>query len=139
MEDNNPRKVIVKTMTANRSVDEVFDFFADAKSMEIGGAAKSVAKGNDGWWTFDHVTGKAKMKHFPARQAGVLDHVFVGAGLEWHVYVRIIPNQGGSTVIWAFVRPDGLSDEQFEQQLKMFDREINLWKEALESRQKAVL
>lgn len=135
MEDSNPRKVIIKTMTANRSIDDVFDFFTDTKSMEIGGAAKSVAKGSDGWWTFDHVAvGESKMKHLPVRQAGVLDHVFVGAGLEWHVYVRIIPNQGGSTVIWAFVRPDSLTDEQFENQLQMFDREIELWKGALEAK-----
>lgn len=44
-----PRKVIVKTMTVDRSVDDVFAFFEDPKSMEIGGSAKSVAKGKDGW------------------------------------------------------------------------------------------
>lgn len=49
-------------------------------------------------------------------------------------YVRIIPNQKGATVIWAFVRPDSLSDEQFENQLKMFDGEIKLWEEALEAK-----
>ena len=136
MKDSNPRKVIVKTMTVNRSVDDVFDFFEDVKkSMEVGGAAKSVVKGSDGWWTFDHVVaGKAKMKHVPVREAGVLDHIFVGGGLEWRVYVRIIPNQSGSTVVWTFIRPDGLDDEQFENQLNGFDRKIALWKAALESR-----
>jgi hypothetical protein len=133
---NNPRKAVVKTMTVNRSVDEVFDFFEDVKkSMEVGGAAKAVTKGSDGWWTFDHVVaGKAKMKHEPVRGAGVLDHIFVGGGLTWKVYVRIIPNQSGSIVVWAFMRPDGLTDEQFESQLNIgFDREIALWKKALES------
>ena len=131
--DSSPRKAIVKTMTVNRSVGDVFDFFEDPRSMEIGGAAKSVAKGGDGWWTFDHVVaGKAKMKHLPAREAGVLDHVFEGAGLEWKVYVRIIPNHRGSTATWTFLRPDGMDDGQFEKQLEGFDREIALWKEALE-------
>lgn len=91
MQDSNPRKVVIKTMTANRNVDDVFGFFSDPKSMEIGGAAKSVARGSDGWWTFDHVSGKAKMKHLPLRQAGVLDHVFVGAGVEWHVLCQDNP------------------------------------------------
>jgi hypothetical protein len=134
---SNPRKVVVKTMTVNRSVDDVFDFFEDVKkSMEVGGAAKSVTKGGDGWWTFDHVVaGRAKMKHEPVREAGVLDHIFVG-GLEWKVYVRITPNQSGSTVVWTFIRPDGLTDEQFENQLNSgFDDEIALWKKALENRQ----
>jgi hypothetical protein len=129
-----PRKVVIKTMTVNRNMDDVFDFFEDVKkSMEAGGAAKSVAKGSDGWWTFDHiVAGKSKMKHTPIKEAGVLDHVFVGAGLEWHAYVRIVPNQGGATVTWTFVRPDGLTDEQFERQLDGFDHEIVFWKSVLE-------
>lgn len=131
-----PRKVIVKTMTVERTFDDVFDFFEDPKSMEIGGSARSVAKGKDGWWTFDHVlAGKAKMKHAPVREAGVLDHVFAGAGLEWKVYVRIIPNQGGATVTWTFIRPSILTDGQFEKQLEGFDREIVLWKKALEGSQ----
>lgn len=130
------RKVIVKTMTVDRSVDEVFDFFEDPKSMEIGGSAKSVTKGKDGWWTFDHVVaGKAKMKHTPVREAGVLDHVFAGAGMEWKVYVRIIPNQRGATVIWAFIRPTILTDGQFEKLMEGFDREIALWKKTLEGSQ----
>lgn len=128
-----PRKVIVKTMTVDRSVDDVFDFFEDPKSMEIGGSARSVAKGSDGWWTFDHVVaGRAKMKHAPVRPAGVLDHVFAVAGMEWKVYVRIIPNQRGATVIWTFIRPSILTDGQFDKQLEGFDREIASWKKALE-------
>ena len=132
-----PRKVIVKTMTVNRGVDDVFEFFEDVKkSMEVGGAAKSVEKGSDGWWTFDHVVaGKAKIKHEKVREAGVLDHVFVGGGLSWKVYVRIVPNQSGSTVVWTFVKPDGLPDRIFENQLNTgFDSEIALWKNALDGR-----
>jgi hypothetical protein len=130
-----PRKVIVKMMTVDRSVNDVLDFFEDPKSMEIGGSAKNVTKGKDGWWTFDHaVAGKAKMKHVPVREAGVLDHVFAGAGMEWKVYVRIVPNQRGSTVTWTFIRPAILTDEQFEEQLEAFEHEITLWKKALESR-----
>ena len=33
---------------------------------------------------------------------------------------------------WTFVRPDNLTDKQFEEQLKMFDQEISGWKNALE-------
>jgi hypothetical protein len=131
-----PRKVIVKTMTVDRSVDDVFDFFEDPKSMEIGGSAKNVTKGKDGWWTFDHVVaGKAKMKHAPIREAGVLDHIFAGAGLEWKVFVRIVPNQGGSTVTWTFIKPSFMTDGQFEKQLSSgFESEIAQWKKALEGK-----
>jgi hypothetical protein len=128
-----PRKVIVKTLTTTKSADRVFDFFANMKNMEIGGAIKSMEKGEDGWWTFGHsVAGKSRMKHTLLREFGIIDHVFIGGGLEWNVFVRVVPNQTGSTTTWTFMRPDGLSDEQFEDQLKMFDIEIDHWKTALE-------
>jgi hypothetical protein len=47
--------------------------------MEIGGAIKSVTKGDDGWWTFEHtVSGKSKIRSRTNREFGILDHVFVG-------------------------------------------------------------
>lgn len=134
MKYNVPRKVIIKKMTVSRNVSDVFDFFQNAKlSMEAGGAAKSVIEGDDGWWTLDHIrAGKSKMKLMLNRQAGVLHHVFVGTGLDWRAYVRIVPNDGGSTTSWTFMRPDGLTDEEFEKQLHGFDHEIVLWKKMLE-------
>jgi hypothetical protein len=135
-----PRKVIVKTMTVkNRSADTVFKFFKNIKNMESGGILKDITKGGeeeDDWWKFHTPTGQAKLKLSRVEQElGVIDHVFVGNGLVWHVYVRIVPNQHGSTTSWTFIRPDGLDDKQFEEQLSVFDTEIEGWKKALESTQ----
>jgi hypothetical protein len=127
-----PRKVVIKMMTVKRGIDDVFGFFENMKNMEIGGAIKSVAKGKDGWWTFEHViAGKSKIRSRTNKEFGILDHVFVGGGIEWNVYVRIVPNQSGSTTTWTFVRPDGLSDEDFESQLKGYDSEIAGWTRVL--------
>jgi hypothetical protein len=133
--NNNLRKVFTKVMTVNKPVDRVFDFFENMKNMEIGGAIKSVTKGDDGWWTFEHiVSGKSKMKQISVRQFAILDHLFIGGnGLEWNVYTRIIPNQNGSSTIWIFIKPDGITEKEFEEQLKGFDNEINLWKNSLEN------
>jgi hypothetical protein len=135
-ETANPRQVIVKVMTVTKKPDEVFRFFSDVKNMEIGCAIKSVTKGeDDGWWEFDHtVAGKGRMKLDIIPEYGILDHVFAGGGLEWKVYVRIIPNQNGSTTSWTFLRPDGLTDAQFQDQLKGFDAEIENWVNFLEGR-----
>ena len=133
-ENNNLKKVITKVMTVEKGADQVFDFFENIKNMEIGGAIKSVTRGDDGWWTFEHiVAGKSKLKQITIREFGILDHQFIGGGLEWHVYTRIIPNQNGSTITWTFVRPDGLTEEQFEAQLKGFDNERDRWKMALQN------
>jgi hypothetical protein len=52
-------------------------------------------------------------------------------GIEWNVYVRVVPNQNGSTTTWTFIRPDALSDEDFESQLKGYDLEIAGWAQVL--------
>jgi hypothetical protein len=138
-DNKTPRKVIVKTMTVEKSVNKVFDFFHDMKNLEIGGAIRALQQKGEqdggGWWTFEHnIAGKSKMKNISiSSQYGILDHIFIGGGLEWHVFVRIIPNQSGSTTTWTFIRPDGLDEKQFEEQLKMYDIEINNWQKALES------
>ena len=132
-----PRKVVIKMMTVKRGIDDVFGFFENIKNIKIGRAIKSVDKGEDGWWTFEHVmAGKSKIRSQTNKEFGILDHVFVGGGIEWNVYVRIVPNQSGSTTTWTFVRPDGLSDEDFESQLKGYDSEIDA---SIEPRIKSLL
>ena len=72
------------------------------------------------------------MKHISIPQYGILDYTFIGGGLEWNVYVRIIPNEQGSTTTWTFLNPDGMYENLFEKQ-EMFDKEIEKWKNALET------
>jgi hypothetical protein len=131
--ENKVHQVIVKSLSTHKSVQQTFDFFSNPKNMESGGAIRSVQKSSNGWYTFDHiVAGRSKMKHTANQEFKILDHVFQGAGLEWNVYVRVLPNGNGSTVTWTFIKPDGLSNEQFKEQLKSFDSEIEAWRRALE-------
>jgi hypothetical protein len=124
---------IVKIMVSHKSKDTVFDFFEDVKNLEIGDAISNISKDMDDWYTFNHiVAGSARLKIVANnRQLGILDHLFEGGGLSWTVYVRIIDNGYGSTTTWTFLRPDRLTDAQFEEQLGGFDIEIEKWNKHL--------
>src|SRR5919197_1295709 len=105
--ENELHQVIIKSLSTHKSVQETFDFFSNPKNMELGGAIHSVQKSSDGWYTFDHIiAGKSRMKHIVDQEFKILDHIFQGAGLEWNVYVRVIPNGNGSTITWTFIKPD---------------------------------
>src|SRR5919204_642745 len=94
--ENELHQVMIKSLSAHKSVQETFDFFNNVKNMELGGAIHSMQKSSDGWYTFDHIiAGKSKMKHTANQEFKVLDHVFQG---EWNVYVRVLPNGNGSTI-----------------------------------------
>ncbi|HEX6562547.1 MAG TPA: hypothetical protein VF016_11030 [Nitrososphaera sp.] len=131
---NEPRKVIIKMLTTIKSAQEAFVYFEDMKNMEAGGAIKLLVKTGDGeWWSGDTPVGEARIRHtLVSKEHGILDHVFAGQGLTWDVYVRVMPNKSGATVSWTFVRPEGMTDVQFEEQLEAFDVEIANWKRDLE-------
>lgn len=125
--------MVVKTMVTTRDIKAAYGFFRNLKNWESGGALREIRKGDDGWWTGDSPFGKARIKLRDDEKFGILDHDFVGGGGEWTVYCRITPNGSGSTVSWLFVRPEQMTQEQFEGQLDNFDDEISGWKKALES------
>ncbi len=129
-----PRSVIVKTMVVDRSPNEVYEFFINPKNWEKGAALKNIEQGNDGWWHAESPVGPARIKLKPNKDYGILDHDFrVGDSAEWIVFYRVTSNERGTTTSWIFVRPDGMPQQQFEDQLKNFDKEMEGWKKAFES------
>lgn len=128
-----PRSVIVKTLVTKKGTKEIFDFFKNLKNWETGGALKNIRDGDDGWWISDSPFGEVRIRLRHDERSGILDHDFVGGGGKWTVFSRVTPNESGSTVSWLFIRPEQMTQIQFEEQLKNFDSEILGWKKALES------
>lgn len=130
--NDDPRKIIVKTLTVSKSQKEVFKFFENPKNWETGGFLHSMIKGEDDWWTCQTTYGSAKVRVRSNKEFGILDNDFIGGGLTWMVYARAIPNGKGSTMTWTFVCPENMTGDQFEEQLKSFDTEMIGWKKAIE-------
>jgi len=127
-----PRSVIIKTMVTTKDIKDTFDFFTNLKNWESGGSLKNIQKDKDDWWICNSPFGEAKIRLRSNEKFGILDHDFIGGGGEWTVSCRVTPNESGSTVTWLFIRPEPMTQEQFEEQLKNFDNEIIGWKKALE-------
>jgi len=127
-----PRSVIVKTLVTNKDTKTTFDFFKNPRNWESGGALKNIRQDKDDWWLTDSPFGEARIKLRHNEKFGILDHDFVGGGGKWTVFCRVTPNESGSTVSWLFIRPESMTQEQFEGQLKNFDDEISGWKKTLE-------
>ena len=128
-----PRSVIVKTLVTKKDTKTTFDFFSNIKNWESGGALKNIRKEKDDWWLADSPFGEARIKLNHDEKSGILDHDFAGGGGKWTVFCRVTPNESGSAVSWLFIRPETMTQEQFEGQLQNFDNEILGWKKALES------
>ena len=126
-----PRSVIIKTMTVDRPFDAVFDFLANPKNWESGGALKNIRE-EGGWWHADSPVGPARFKIHPRKEIGILDHDFVAGQMQWTVFCRIVKNERGATASWTFIRPEIMTQDQFESQLLNFEKEIESWKKAIE-------
>jgi hypothetical protein len=133
MKYDNPVDVSVKILTSSRNAKDVFDFFLNVKNWESGGIISSVIKDENDQWICDTPAGRAKIICIPDKNCGILDHTFIVGDVTWNVYVRIIPNNKGSTIVWTFLKPDALVPEQFHEQLKSFDSEIDGWRRRLEN------
>lgn len=130
-----PRSVIAKTFVADKDPARVFDFFVNVKNWECGGVQKNVRKLDDNLWELESPFGQAKVRIKPNRSLGIFDHDFIGIDAEWTVYCRVTPNERGSTISWLFIRPEEMTQEEFERQLtSSFDGEMENFRKALESR-----
>lgn len=128
-----PRSVIVKTFVADKEPSKVFDFFLNVKNWEYGGVQKNIRKAEGDWWDVESPFGRAKIRLRPNREFGIFDHDFVGGGASWTVFCRVTPNEKGSTISWLFIRPEGMTQEEFERQLtSSFDMEMANFKKVIE-------
>ena len=74
-------------------------------------------KSEDGWWSFLTSRGQAKLKFSENRSLGILDHMFVDQESEWNVPMRVVSSGDESEVIITLIKPDQITDDQFNQRM----------------------
>ena len=116
------------TFSVNRKTAETFDAILNIPPKMIPDAIKS----NDGWWSFTTLRGPAKLKFNENRQLGILDYQFVDNEAKWNVPMRVISNGNNSAVITTIIKPDGISDQSFDERMMEIEKIMESMKQIIE-------
>jgi hypothetical protein len=85
-------------------------------------------------WVATTVDGAVRIRFASRNEFGIVDHwVRVSPQLEVYVPLRVIPNEGGSEVLFSVFRLPGMSDEQFERDIGMVTTDLGRLQQALET------
>ena len=114
--------------SVNRKTAETFDAILNIPPKMIPDAIKS----NDGWWSFTTLRGPAKLKFNENRQLGILDYQFVDSEAKWNVPMRVISNGNDSSVITTIIKPDGISDQSFDERMIEIEKIMESMKQIIE-------
>jgi hypothetical protein len=116
------------TFSVNRKTAETFDAILNIPPKIVPDAIKS----NDGWWSFTTLRGPAKLKFNENRQLGILDYQFVDNEAKWNVPMRVISNGNDSSVITTIIKPDGISDQSFDERMIEIEKIMESMKQIIE-------
>ncbi|MGI0064932.1 MAG: hypothetical protein ACREAJ_00800 [Nitrosopumilaceae archaeon] len=116
------------TFSVNRKTAETFDAILNIPPKMMPDAIKS----NDGWWSFTTLRGPAKLKFNENRQLGILDYQFIDNEAKWNVPMRVISNGNDSAVITTIIKPDGISDQSFDERMIEIEKIMESMKQIIE-------
>ena len=126
---------VTKTVSIGAPPDKVFAFLADASNWPRWAIVnvKSVTKAEGDWWEMLTPAGAARLRIRPQPHLGILDHDFVAPDAKWTVPARVVPNGTGALFMITFFQPPAFTDEFFDQQTALVDKELSTLKLILES------
>lgn len=129
-------RTVTKTVSIEAAVSKVFGFLADASNWPRWAIVnvKSVTKAEGDWWEMQTPGGAARLRIRPEERLGILDHDFVAPEASWTVPARVVRNGTGTLFMITFFQPPGFTDEFFDQQTTLVDKELAALKSILEGR-----
>lgn len=131
---NSLRAVRHISVWIQRPPGEVYDFASNPETLPrwASGLAAGIRKVN-GEWIAESPLGKVKIKFAERNLFGVLDHdVVLESGARFHNFMRVVPNDSGSEVIFTLLRQPDMSDEKFEQDAQWVEKDLKILKDILE-------
>jgi len=119
-----------------RPVADVVAYAGDPRRLPewAAGLAAGVRPGDDGaGWVAQSPMGEVVVRFVPANELGVLDHdVSLPDGSRVHNPLRVLPNDGGSEVVFTLFRRDGMDAAGFEADAVAVAADLERLREILE-------
>ena len=115
--------IIVKKKTG-----DTFDAILNCPSKMMSDAKLT----DDGWWSFSTPRGNARLRFNQNRSLGILDHEFIDQESKWNVPMRVISHGEESEVIITLIKPNELSDEQFNERIIEIEQVFKNMKKIIE-------
>jgi hypothetical protein len=101
-------------LTVGRKTGDVFDAILESPSKMMPDAKKNT----DGSWSFSTPRGIANLKFKQNKTFGILDYLYVDNETSWDIPMRVVSSGKESEVLITLVKPDVLTDEQFDERMK---------------------
>lgn len=126
-----------KTVSIEAPVEKVFSFLSDAENWPKWAIVNvlSVSPAENGWWDMNTPNGMAKLRIRSNEKLGTLDHDFIAPDAQWSVPARVVSNGSGSLFMITFFQPPMFSDDFFDKQIILVDKELAKLKELMERAQ----
>lgn len=131
-----PVRAITKSVVIDRPWREVFDYLADARNWPKWGVVNvlGIEAGEEpGWCRMRTPRGMGELRIRGDAATGLLDHDFRDPQAAWTVPARVVPNGRGALFMMTFLQPPVLSEQEFERQAALVDRELAALKRNLEA------
>lgn len=116
-----------------RPADAVYAFLADPANFPKWSAFLQTIRADGDTWLATTPAGTVRIRFTPFNAFRVLDHdVTPESGPTVHVPLRVLPNDGGSEVVFTVFRQPGMTDEQFEADLALVQADLRALQAYLE-------
>ncbi len=124
-----------KSISIGAPVSKVFAFVSNLANWPKWAIANVVAvkPGSGEWWAMETRTGLGRIRIRPDEASGVLDYDLISSGVQWTVSARVAPKDEGSVFTLEFTPPPSVSQETFDKQVALADKELARLKQLLES------
>jgi len=116
------------SFTVNKKTGDAFDAILTAPAKMMSDAVKS----GDGWWKFTTPRGTARLKFNENKQLGILDYMYIDDESKWDVPMRVIPSGDESEIIITLIKPENITDEQFNQRMNEISQAFSNLKALIE-------